>query len=129
MVRAAGETPSSPLWRRAYTRQAPTSLRRFEGCFDGLKGFFGGDRMRRALAEALVPFYFYQLMAGRLALEIDYNGEAVLFVEADAPDAAVDECGDFAPTTLELRPLTPTAVAPCALVTSRPSVSRLKSSE
>jgi len=73
------------------------------------EGFFDGERMRRALAEALVPFY---PMAGRLArdedgrVEIDCNGEGVLFVEVDAPNAAVDNYGDFAPT-MELKRLIP----------------------
>jgi shikimate O-hydroxycinnamoyltransferase len=64
--------------------------------------FFDGERMRRAL----VPFY---PMAGRLArdedgrVEIDCNAEGVLFQEADAPDAAVN---DFAPT-MELKRLIP----------------------
>ncbi|TVU39318.1 hypothetical protein EJB05_12731 [Eragrostis curvula] len=72
-------------------------------------GFFDAEKMRRALAKALMPFY---LMAGRLArgedgrVEIDCNGEGVLFVEADAPDAAVDDYGDFAPT-MELKRLIP----------------------
>ncbi|KAG6520840.1 hypothetical protein ZIOFF_017901 [Zingiber officinale] len=64
--------------------------------------------MRDALARALVPFY---PMAGRLArdedgrIEIDCNGEGVLFVEADA-EATVDDFGDFAPT-MELKQLIP----------------------
>ncbi|KAM0842016.1 hypothetical protein ACQ4PT_058628 [Festuca glaucescens] len=72
-------------------------------------GYFDGGRMRRALAEALVPFY---PMAGRLArdedgrVEIDCNAEGVLFVEADAPDGAVDDFGDFAPT-MDLKRLIP----------------------
>jgi shikimate O-hydroxycinnamoyltransferase len=71
--------------------------------------YFDGARMRRALAEALVPFY---PMAGRLArdedgrVEIDCNAEGVLFVEADAPDGAVDDFGDFAPT-MDLKRLIP----------------------
>ncbi|VAH33810.1 unnamed protein product [Triticum turgidum subsp. durum] len=65
--------------------------------------------MRLALADALVPFY---PMAGRLArdedgrVEIDCSGEGVLFVEADAPGAAVDDYGDFAPT-MDLKRLIP----------------------
>ncbi|KAF8765317.1 hypothetical protein HU200_008690 [Digitaria exilis] len=57
--------------------------------------------MRETLAEALVPFY---PMAGRLAhgeggrVEICCNGEGVLFVEADAPDTAVEDYGNFAPS-------------------------------
>jgi hypothetical protein len=72
--------------------------------------YFDAARMRRALAEALVPFY---PMAGRLAhdedgrVEIDCNAEGVLFVEADAPDGAVDDFGDFAPT-MGLKRLIPT---------------------
>nr|CAB3466895.1 unnamed protein product [Digitaria exilis] len=49
------------------------------------KGFFGGERMQRTLAEALVPFY---LEAG------------------DTPDAGVDDYGDFVPT-MELKRLIP----------------------
>ncbi|TVU41603.1 hypothetical protein EJB05_15135, partial [Eragrostis curvula] len=52
-------------------------------------------------------------LAGRLGhdgegirLEIDCNGEGVLFVEADAADTAVDDYGDFAPT-MEFRRLVP----------------------
>ncbi|CAL9049848.1 unnamed protein product [Musa banksii] len=75
---------------------------------DGSAGFFDAAVMRQSLARALVPFY---PMAGRLArdedgrIEIDCNGEGVLFVEADT-DAAVDDFGDFAPT-MELKQLIP----------------------
>ena len=31
-------------------------------------------------------------------MEIDCNGEGVLFVEADAPDSTIADYGDFAPT-------------------------------
>ncbi|CAL5068716.1 unnamed protein product [Urochloa decumbens] len=106
IVRPARETPRRRLWLsdldlvmpRIHT---PSVYFYRRGGPEAAEGFFDGERMRRALAEALMPFY---PMAGRLArdederLEIDCNGEGVLFVEADAPDTAVDDYGDFAPT-------------------------------
>lgn len=65
--------------------------------------------LKQALSKALVPFY---PMAGRLRrdddgrIEIDCNGEGVLFVEAETT-SVIDDFGDFAPT-LELRRLIPT---------------------
>ncbi|KAK2978000.1 hypothetical protein RJ640_001184 [Escallonia rubra] len=65
-------------------------------------------RSQDALSRALVPFY---PVAGRLSrdeddrIEIDCNGEGVLFVEA-LSDVVVDDLGDFTPT-LELRQLIP----------------------
>jgi shikimate O-hydroxycinnamoyltransferase len=120
-VLPAAETPRRRLWNSApdlvvprfhtpsvyFFRRADAEGRSLVGA-DG--SFFDGERMRRALAEALVPFY---PMAGRLArdedgrVEIDCNAEGVLFQEADAPDAAVDDFGDFAPT-MELKRLIPT---------------------
>ncbi|BAF15139.1 hydroxycinnamoyltransferase 1 [Oryza sativa Japonica Group] len=116
MVRPAWETPRVRLWNsnldlvvpRFHTPSVYFYRRGPEGG-GAPEGFFDGERMRRALAEALVPFY---PMAGRLArdedgrVEIDCNGEGVLFVEADAPDASVDDYGDFAPT-MELKRLIP----------------------
>lgn len=114
MVRPARETPRQRLWNSNLDLVVPRFhtpsvyfYRRGGG--GEVEGFFDGERMRRALAEALVPFY---PMAGRLArdedgrVEIDCNGEGVLFVEAEAPDAAVDDYGDFAPT-MELKRLIP----------------------
>jgi shikimate O-hydroxycinnamoyltransferase len=114
MVRPARETPRQRLWNSNLDLVVPrfhTPSVYFYRCGGGpeVEGFFDGERMRRALAEALVPFY---PMAGRLArdedgrVEIDCNGEGVLFVEADAPNAAVDDYGDFAPT-MELKRLIP----------------------
>ncbi|TVU41595.1 hypothetical protein EJB05_15127, partial [Eragrostis curvula] len=126
LVRPAQETPRRRLWLSSLDLGAPRmhlpSVRFYRhggNRPDGGDGvppadnegsrFFDGERMRRALAEALVPFY---PMAGRLGhdgdgrLEIDCNGEGVLFVEADAADTTVDDYGDFAPTA-ELRRLVP----------------------
>ncbi|CAL5020951.1 unnamed protein product [Urochloa decumbens] len=121
MVYPAEETPRRRLWNsgpdlvvpRFHTPSVYFFRRKdAEGkdltAADG--SFFDGARMRRALAEALVPFY---PMAGRLArdedgrVEIDCNAGGVLFQEADAPDAVVDDFGDFAPT-MELKRLIPT---------------------
>ncbi|KAL9250965.1 Shikimate O-hydroxycinnamoyltransferase-like protein [Drosera capensis] len=70
--------------------------------------FFEPEVLKESLGRALVPFY---PMAGRLRrdedgrIEIDCNGEGVLFVEAEA-DCGVEVFGDFAPTA-ELRRLIP----------------------
>ena len=116
IVRPAREAPRRRLWLSDLDLVMPRIhtasvyfYRRPEGPAPEPEGFFDGERMRRALAEALVPFY---PMAGRLArdedgrVEIDCNGEGVLFVEVDAPNAAVDNYGDFAPT-MELKRLIP----------------------
>lgn len=120
-VRPAAETPRRRLWNSGpdlvvprfhtpsvyFFRREDAEGRSLADPADG--SFFDGARMRRALAEALVPFY---PMAGRLArdedgrVEIDCNAEGVLFQEADAPDACVDDFGDFAPT-MDLKRLIP----------------------
>ncbi|XP_054790734.1 shikimate O-hydroxycinnamoyltransferase-like [Prosopis cineraria] len=75
----------------------------------GASDFFDGNVLKEALSKVLVPFY---PMAGRLRrdhdgrIEIDCNGEGVLFVKAET-DMVIDDFGDFAPT-LELRQLIPT---------------------
>jgi len=113
MVRPARETPRQRLWNSNLDLVVPRfhtpSVYFYRRGGPEVEGFFDSERMRRALAEALVPFY---PMAGRLArdedgrVEIDCNGEGVLFVEVDAPNAAVDNYGDFAPT-MELKRLIP----------------------
>ncbi|CAL1358718.1 unnamed protein product [Linum trigynum] len=59
--------------------------------------FFDAKMMKDALSKALVPFY---PMAGRLGrdnngrLELDCNGEGVLFQEADV-ETTINELGEF----------------------------------
>ncbi|KAL6643628.1 hypothetical protein ACP70R_018394 [Stipagrostis hirtigluma subsp. patula] len=86
MVRPARETPRRRLSNSNLDLVVPRFhtpsvyfYRRPEGADAAPpEGFFDGERMRRALAEALVPFY---PMAGRLArdedgkVKIDCNGE------------------------------------------------------
>nr|ADL62855.1 hydroxycinnamoyl-CoA transferase 2 [Cynara cardunculus var. scolymus] len=76
---------------------------------NGASNFFDADVMKKALADVLVSFY---PMAGRISrdrngrLEINCNGEGVLFVEAEL-DSTLDDFGEFTPSP-ELRRLTPT---------------------
>ncbi|CAN4084403.1 unnamed protein product [Withania somnifera] len=73
---------------------------------NGSSNFFDNNVMKKALSNVLVSFY---PMAGRLArdehgrIEINCNGEGVLFVDAES-DSCVDDFGDFTPS-LELRKL------------------------
>ncbi|VAI47319.1 unnamed protein product [Triticum turgidum subsp. durum] len=116
VVVPAEETPRLRLWNANPDLVVPRFhtpsvyfFRRGAGEGEEAGRYFDAERMRRALAEALVPFY---PMAGRLArdedgrVEIDCNAEGVLFVEADAPDGTVDDFGDFAPT-MDLKRLIP----------------------
>ncbi|KAG8065077.1 hypothetical protein GUJ93_ZPchr0004g39141 [Zizania palustris] len=97
MVLPAGETPPRQLWNSSFDLVVPrfhTPSVYFYRCpKEGAPEGFFGERMRRALAEALVPFY---PMAGRFArdedgrVDIDSIGEGVLFVEASTPDSVDD---------------------------------------
>ncbi|GJS03432.1 shikimate O-hydroxycinnamoyltransferase-like protein [Tanacetum coccineum] len=86
MVRPAEETPRIKLWNSNVDLVV----------------------MKDALSKVLVPFY---PMGGRLKrdedgrIEIDCQGQGVLFVEAES-DGVINDFGDFAPT-LELRKLIP----------------------
>ncbi|XP_031376181.1 shikimate O-hydroxycinnamoyltransferase-like isoform X2 [Punica granatum] len=122
MVRPASETPSYALWNSNVDLVVP-SMHTPSVYFyrpTGASDFFDPTVLKSALSRALVPFY---PMAGRLKrdedgrIEIDCNGEGVLFVVAETT-SKVDDFGDFAPT-LELRKLIP-AVDYSAGITSYP---------
>ena len=110
MVRPAQETPRRNLWNSNVDLVVPNfhtpSVYFYRPT--GSSNFFDAKVLKDALSRALVPFY---PMAGRLKrdedgrIEIECNGEGVLFVEAES-DGVVDDFGDFAPT-LELRRLIP----------------------
>ena len=110
MVRPEKETPKRRLWNSNVDLVVPSfhtpSVYFYRP--NGSDNFFDAQVVRDALSRVLVPF---SPMAGRLArdedgrIEIDCNGEGVLFVEART-DSSIDDFGDFAPT-LELRQLVP----------------------
>lgn len=111
MVKPAQETPKRSLWNSNVDLVVPNfhtpSVYFYRPT--GAANFFDPKALKDALSRALVPFY---PMAGRLKrdedgrIEIDCNGEGVLFVEAESSDGTIDDFGDFAPT-LELRRLIP----------------------
>lgn len=76
---------------------------------NGSSNFFDSGVLKKALADVLVSFF---PMAGRLGkdgdgrVEINCNGEGVLFVEAEA-DCSIDDFGEITPSP-ELRKLAPT---------------------
>jgi len=110
MVRPAKETSMRNLWNSnvdlVVPRMHTPSVYFYRP--NGSKNFFNPNPVKEALSRALVHFY---PMAGRLKrdedgrIEIDCNGEGVLFVEAETT-SVIDDFGDFAPT-LELRKLIP----------------------
>ncbi|XP_047339195.1 shikimate O-hydroxycinnamoyltransferase [Impatiens glandulifera] len=110
MVVPAEQTPSRRLWNANVDLVVPSfhtpSVYFYRP--NGSVNFFDSSVMKAALGRVLVPFY---PMAARLArdedgrIEIDCNGQGVLFVEAET-DSIIDDFGDFAPT-LELRQLIP----------------------
>ncbi|CAA7408104.1 unnamed protein product [Spirodela intermedia] len=110
MVRPVLPTPQRALWNSNVDLVVPRfhtpSVYFYRP--DGSENFFHAGVLKEALAKALVPFY---PMAGRLRrdedgrIEINCNGEGVLFVEAET-DSTVDDFGDFAPT-MELKRLIP----------------------
>ncbi|PON86291.1 Transferase [Trema orientale] len=110
MVKPASKTPRRSIWMSGLDLMNNVvhmpSIYLFR--HNGASNFFDPAILKEALSKALVPYY---PIAGRLRrdnsgrLEIDCNGEGVLFVEAET-DSVLDDLGDFAPTP-EVQKLTP----------------------
>ncbi|KAJ9548398.1 hypothetical protein OSB04_020941 [Centaurea solstitialis] len=111
-VRPSSPTPTSTIW----TSNLDLVVGRIHILTvyfyrpNGGSNFFDSDVMKKSLADVLVSFY---PMAGRISrdrnngrVEINCNGEGVLFVEAES-DSTLDDFGEFTPSP-ELRRLTPT---------------------
>ncbi|KAG6422194.1 hypothetical protein SASPL_118758 [Salvia splendens] len=100
MVKPMEETPSVSIWLSNIDLVFPDAYHsRWMHIYrcDGCAGIFDTAALKAALSRALVEFYPY---AGRLReddngrLEINCNGEGVLFVEAEY-DGSLDDLGDF----------------------------------
>ncbi|KAK8953383.1 Shikimate O-hydroxycinnamoyltransferase [Platanthera guangdongensis] len=113
MVKPAAETPRRMLWNSNLDLVVPRlhtqSVYFYRRPAEAGEGFFESGRLKEALAGVLVPFY---PMSGRLArdgkvrVDIDCNGEGVLFVVAET-ESKVEDFDDFAPT-VEMMRLIPT---------------------
>lgn len=113
LVKPAGETPKKSLWISnldllVAPMHFPTVYFYKPNKSDVSSNFFEAQVLKEALSKALVLFY---PVAGRLGsnengrIEIQCNGEGVLFVEAET-DIAIDDFKDFTPS-LEFRKLVP----------------------
>ncbi|RZC85035.1 hypothetical protein C5167_047820 [Papaver somniferum] len=111
MVRPAEKTPQRILWNSNLDLVVAPKFHTPCVYFyrsNGASNFFDSTFLKEALSKVLVPFY---PVAGRLRrdengrVEIDCNGEGVLFVVAETT-SVIDDFGDFAPT-LEFRQLIP----------------------
>ncbi|KAJ4953759.1 hypothetical protein NE237_030591 [Protea cynaroides] len=110
MVRPAQDTPQRGLWNAnvdlVVPRMHTPSVYFYRP--NGSSNFFDAAVLKEALSKALVTFF---PMAGRLRrdadgrVEINCNGDGVLFVEAET-SSVIDDFGDFAPT-MELKRLIP----------------------
>nr|ACZ52698.1 hydroxycinnamoyl-CoA quinate hydroxycinnamoyltransferase [Lonicera japonica] len=111
MVQPAKNTPEKKLWNSNLDLVVGRIhiLTVYFYRSNGSQNFFEPRVLKEALSNVLVSFY---PMAGRLGkddegrVEINCNGEGVLFVEAES-DCCVDDFGDFTPSS-EMRRLTPT---------------------
>lgn len=121
MVRPAKETPKGSLWlssldiiiRGPYTHTPSVYIYRPKKDCDNPWSFFDFNVMKNALSRALV--YFYPI-AGRLRkndetgrLEIDCNGEGVLFIEAET-QLSLDDFGQYFTPNAEFREV---VIPPC----------------
>ncbi|PWA80782.1 Chloramphenicol acetyltransferase-like domain-containing protein [Artemisia annua] len=103
MVRPAEETPKTKLWMSNLDLMVPkychTQFVYFYRSNTATSNFFDAKVMKEALSRVLVPFF---PMGGRLnedqdgRIEIDCQGQGVLFVEAES-NGVLDDFGDFAP--------------------------------
>ncbi|KAJ4957770.1 hypothetical protein NE237_024881 [Protea cynaroides] len=109
MVRPAQDTPQIKLWNSNVDLVVPR-VHTSSVYFYRPNGSsnFNASVLKETLSKALVPFY---PIAARLSrdgdgrVEINCNGEGVLFVEAET-SSVIDDFGDFAPT-MELKQLIP----------------------
>ncbi|KAM6552708.1 hypothetical protein CsatB_013470 [Cannabis sativa] len=115
MVKPAAATPRHVLWNSNVDQLVPRFLHVSTVYFYKPKqthhhNFFDSNILKEALSKVLVPFY---PVAGRLLasstesgrVDIDCNGEGVLFVEAET-NSLVDDFGDFKPSP-KLKSLVP----------------------
>ncbi|XP_030511175.2 shikimate O-hydroxycinnamoyltransferase [Cannabis sativa] len=115
MVKPAAATPRHVLWNSNVDQLVPRFLHVSTVYFYKPKqthhhNFFDSNILKEALSKVLVPFY---PVAGRLVasstesgrVDIDCNGEGVLFVEAET-NSLVDDFGDFKPSP-KLKSLVP----------------------
>nr|GEX04972.1 chloramphenicol acetyltransferase-like domain-containing protein [Tanacetum cinerariifolium] len=98
MVRPAEETPNTNLWNSnldLMVKNFHTQMLFFYRSNGAASNFFDVKVMKEALSKVLVPFY---PVAGRLKedqdgrIEIDCQGQGVLFVEAES-DGLLDDFG------------------------------------
>ncbi|XP_071711491.1 shikimate O-hydroxycinnamoyltransferase-like [Rutidosis leptorrhynchoides] len=103
MVKPAKETPKTRLWSSNLDMVAPNvhTPSVFIYRSNGSPNFFDAKVMKESLSRTLVAFY---PMAGRVIedehgrIEIDCQGQGVLFVEAESK-GVLEDLGDFAPTS------------------------------
>jgi shikimate O-hydroxycinnamoyltransferase len=125
LVAPSEQTPRHGLWLSNFDVTAArthTALVYYYPAPAPTTGFFSPDRLRAALAKALVPFY---PLAGRLGrdedgrLQVDCHGEGALFVVAKADCTGEDLFGSNYEPSPEIRrmfvPFAPSGDPPCLM--------------